>query len=144
MPVKLGSKLPSASAAAHIEIVPLIDIMFFLLAAFMLVSLSSVQLKTVKVNLPTATTATGEPPKNLLSLTVNQVGTVFLDARPVGDHELAQTLAARHQADPGVRIIVSGDQEARHGTVLHVLDVVRASGIQNVAFETRSAAAPAP
>ena len=54
MPVKLGSKQPSESEA-RIEIIPLIDIMFFLLASFMLVSLSMVNLKSVKVNLPTAT-----------------------------------------------------------------------------------------
>ena len=58
MPVKLGSKLPTENAEARIEIVPLIDIMFFLLASFMLVSLSMVNIKSVKVNLPTAATAT--------------------------------------------------------------------------------------
>ena len=57
MPVKLGSKLPEENEA-RIEIIPLIDIMFFLLAAFMLVSLSMVNMKSVKVNLPTSTTAT--------------------------------------------------------------------------------------
>ncbi len=56
MPVKLSSRLP-AEGEARIEIIPLIDIMFFLLAAFMLVSLSMVNMKSVKVNLPTATTA---------------------------------------------------------------------------------------
>ncbi len=56
MPVKLGSKLPQEHEA-RIEIIPLIDIMFFLLASFMLVSLSMVNLKSVKVNLPTATSA---------------------------------------------------------------------------------------
>ena len=60
MPVKLGSKLPPPESEARIEIIPLIDIMFFLLAAFMLVSLSMVNMKSVKVNLPTATTATGD------------------------------------------------------------------------------------
>ena len=63
MPVKLGSKLPTESAEARIEIVPLIDIMFFLLAAFMLVSLSMVNIKSVKVNLPTATTAAPDSPR---------------------------------------------------------------------------------
>ena len=142
MPVKLGSKLAHGSSEAHIEIVPLIDIMFFLLASFMLVSLSTVHLKTVKINLPTATTATPETQKNLLNLTVNKAGVAFLDARPVGEHELTQTLAARHQMDPALRIIVSGDQDARHGDVLHVLDLVRSAGIQNVAFETRPITAP--
>ncbi len=46
MPVKLDAKLPSDHAEARIEIIPLIDIMFFLLASFMLVSLSMVNLKT--------------------------------------------------------------------------------------------------
>ncbi len=45
MPVKLDNRLPSDSAEARIEIIPLIDIMFFLLASFMLVSLSMVNLK---------------------------------------------------------------------------------------------------
>ncbi len=66
MPVKLGTKLPSESAEARIEIVPLIDIMFFLLAAFMLVSLSMVNMKSVKVNLPTATTASGDVKKDII------------------------------------------------------------------------------
>ena len=57
MPVKLGSKLPSEHTEARIEIVPLIDIMFFLLASFMLVSLTMAKQQTIKVSLPTATTA---------------------------------------------------------------------------------------
>ena len=56
MPVKLDAKLPREKCAeARIEIIPLIDIMFFLLASFMLVSLSMVNLKSMKLNLPTAT-----------------------------------------------------------------------------------------
>ena len=142
MPVKLGSKLPHDSSEARIEIIPLIDIMFFLLAAFMLVSLSMVNLKTVKVNLPTATTATAESPKNPLNLAVNKAGLVFLDGKPVGDHELTQALAARFQADPELRVFISGDADARHGDVLRILDLVRSAGIQKVAFETRSSAQP--
>ena len=65
MPVKLGSKLPTESAEARIEIVPLIDIMFFLLASFMLVSLSMVNMKSVKVNLPTAVTATQDVKRDM-------------------------------------------------------------------------------
>ena len=52
--------LDTVRKKARIEIIPLIDIMFFLLAAFMLVSLSMVNLKSVKVNLPTATAATAD------------------------------------------------------------------------------------
>ena len=136
MPVKLGSKLPPSEA--RIEIIPLIDIMFFLLATFMLVSLSMVHLKTVKVNLPTATTATAENQRNLISLTVNKAGLAFLDAKPVGEHELVQILSAHHQADATLRITISGDEDARHGDMMRILDLVRSAGIQQVAFETRT------
>ncbi|HXG46956.1 MAG TPA: biopolymer transporter ExbD [Methylomirabilota bacterium] len=139
MPVKLGSKLP-AEHEARIEIVPLIDIMFFLLAAFMLVSLSMVNMKSVKVNLPTATTATPDTKKDFIHISVDKGGLAFLDQRPVGNHELAQILAAARTTNATLRVFISGDQDARHGDVIRVLDVVRATGIEKVAFEIRESA----
>jgi biopolymer transport protein ExbD len=137
MPVKLGSKLPLENEA-RIEIIPLIDIMFFLLAAFMLVSLSMVNLKGVKVNLPTATTATADSARNLARVTVDASGLIYLDDQPVGNHELALSLSARQQDRPELRVLVSGDRDARHGEVIRALDLVRAAGIQQVAFEIRT------
>jgi len=136
MPVKLGSKLP-ADSEARIEIIPLIDIMFFLLAAFMLVSLSMVNMKSVKVNLPTATTATADTKKDFVIISVDKAGLVFLDQQPVGNHELAQLLTGMQQTNATMRVFISGDQDARHGDVIRVLDLVRATGIEKVAFEIR-------
>ena len=138
MPVKLGSKLPPESAEARIEIIPLIDIMFFLLAAFMLVSLSMVNVKSVKVNLPTATTATADPQRDLVNISVDKAGLTYLDAKPVGPNELALALAALAKTNTEARVFISGDQDARHGDVIRVLDIVRGTGIQKVAFEIRS------
>ena len=135
MPVKLGSKLPSESAEARIEIIPLIDIMFFLLAAFMLVSLSMVSMKGVKVNLPTATTATAETKKDFVNISVDKAGLVFFDKKPVGNNELALLLTGLQKTNETARVFISGDVEARHGDIIRVLDLVRAAGIQNVAFE---------
>src|SRR5271170_1554337 len=104
MPVKLDSKLPSESAEARIEIVPLIDIMFFLLASFMLVSLSMVNLKSVKVNLPTATTSTPETRKDFVDISVDKIGAVYLDKKPVRDDQLIQTLIAMRQKNPEMRV----------------------------------------
>lgn len=137
MPVKLGSKLPPASPEARIEIIPLIDIMFFLLAAFMLVSLSMVHLKAVKVNLPASATAAAENQKNPVSLTVNKAGLAFLDGQPVGEHELSKILVARMQTDADIRVFISGDRDARYGDVMRILEIVRATGIRNTAFATR-------
>lgn len=135
MPVKLGSKLPAEPPEARIEIIPLIDIMFFLLAAFMLVSLSMVNLRAVKLNLPTATTATPDSGRDLVSLAVDQAGVVHLEQRPVGLNELATWLQDARRTNAALRVFISGDRDARHGDVVRVLDAVRGAGIQNVAFE---------
>lgn len=138
MPVKLGSRLPASHDEARIEIVPLIDIMFFLLAAFMLVSLSLVNPKSLKVNLPTATAATSEPRHDFINITVDREGLIFVDRVPMGDHELASALAAFQKTNAEPRVFISGDQDARHGQVVRVLDLVRSTGIQKVAFEIRA------
>jgi biopolymer transport protein ExbD len=138
MPVKLRVTHLRESAEARIEIVPLIDIMFFLLASFMLVSLSMVNLKAVTVNLPTATTATPEAKKEFVDISVDKGGGVFLDKKPVGNHELAGALGALVKERPGVRVFISGDQDARNGAIMAVLDAVRAAGIEKVGFEIRN------
>jgi biopolymer transport protein ExbD len=137
MPVKLDAKLPRENAEARIEIIPLIDIMFFLLAAFMLVSLSMVNLKSMKLNLPTATAATTANKKGIVDISVDKTGGIFLDKRPVADNELVLSLAAAQRADSNLRVFISGDKDARHGQIIHVLDLVRSAGIDKVAFEIR-------
>ena len=139
MPVKLGSKLPT-EVEARIEIIPLIDIMFFLLAAFILVSLSTVNLKSVKVNLPTATTATTDTKKDFVSISVDKAGMAYLDTRPIGNNELVTTLSALHESNAEARVFISGDRDARHGAVIQVLDLVRSTGLQRVAFQVREPA----
>ncbi|HEX7652789.1 MAG TPA: biopolymer transporter ExbD [Verrucomicrobiae bacterium] len=141
MPVKLTAH-QAGEESARIEIIPLIDIMFFLLAAFMLVSLSMVHLEGMKVDLPSATTATAETKPDLVKVTVDKAGVAYLNAQPIGQHELVQALAAWQHTNPAVRVFISGDKDARHGDVLRVLDQVRAAGIQKVAFETRPTGTP--
>ncbi|MCL4178562.1 MAG: biopolymer transporter ExbD [Verrucomicrobia bacterium] len=141
MPVTLGSKLPPENEA-RIEIIPLIDIMFFLLAAFMLVSLSMVNLKGIRVNLPTATTDTADSSRNLVRVVVDPAGLIYLDDQLVGNHELAFILGSKRQAQPELRVLVSGDRDARHGDVIRALDLVRSAGIQQVAFEIGGADVP--
>jgi biopolymer transport protein ExbD len=138
MPVKLGSKLPSESDA-RIEIIPLIDIMFFLLAAFMLVSLSMVNFKSIKVNLPTATVATIETKSDFVTISVDRNGAPYFDKQLVGANELVQKLSAWRKTNDNVRVFISGDADARHGDIIRVLDLVRSTGVQKVAFEIRPA-----
>ena len=144
MPVKLGEKLPDDNAEARIEIIPLIDIMFFLLASFMLVSLSMVNLKSVKVNLPTAVAADTSDRKNLIDVSVDAAGAIYLNAKPIGANELARNLASSLMVNPNLSVLISGDQGVKYGAVMHVLDLVRGAGIDKVAFEIRPAAGETP
>src|SRR5690349_15308138 len=137
MPVQLGQKLSPENAEARIEIIPLIDIMFFLLASFMLVSLSMVNLKSVKVELPTATTASPDSKKDLADVSVDKNGQVYLDKKPMDDGALTAALVADRSNNRKLRVLISGDKDARHGQVLHALDIIRSAGIDKVAFEIR-------
>ena len=136
MPVKLGSKIPSENEA-RIEIIPLIDIMFFLLAAFMLVSLSMVNQRNIKVDLPTATAATPETTKNLVNIAVDKAGVAYVEGKAIGNNELVASLTALQKTNSSPRVFVSGDRDARHGDVIRVLDLVRSAGIEKIAFEIR-------
>jgi len=138
MPVKLERKLPSDNAEARIEIIPLIDIMFFLLAAFMLVSLSMVNLKSVKVDLPAAGSATSESRKDFADVSVDKSGGLFLDKKPMARNELVAALAAAKSANPLMRVLISGDRDARVGDLVGALDLVHAAGIDKVAIEAQS------
>ena len=122
---------------ARIEIIPLIDIMFFLLACFMMVSLSMATTKSIKVNLPIAQTADPDRHPSTVVISVDAAGGLYLDKRPIGRNELQADLTRRRAADPALRVVITGDTDARHGVMLGVLDRVRLTGIQNVAFETR-------
>ena len=139
MPVKLSSH-SNTEEGARIEIIPLIDIMFFLLAAFMLVSLSMVNLKSVKVNLPTATVANTDTKNDFVSLSVDKAGIVYRDKQPIGLNELAQSLVFAQRTNENLRVFISGDGEALHRDMIRVLDTVRGAGIQKVAFEVREPA----
>jgi biopolymer transport protein ExbD len=103
----------------------------------MLVSLSMVNLKGIKVNLPAASSAVTDTKKDFVDISVDKSGAAFLDKKPIGNNELVRNLTALKQANPNLRVIISGDEDARHGDVIRVLDFVRAAGIDKVAFEIR-------
>lgn len=111
--------------------------MFFLLASFMLVSLSMATTKSVKVSLPTAQTGNPDNHPNTLAISVDITGGIYLDKRPIGRNELQAELTKIHAANAATRVIITGDVDVRYGIVIAVLDRVRGAGIENVAFQTR-------
>ena len=132
---------PVPKKRARIEIIPLIDIMFFLLASFMMVSLSQVHMKGIRVNLP-AIVAPTQPlptpdPKDRVSLFVDSDGVVHFDKEVVTDGDVMPRLVALAKGNPNIKIFVSADREALHGEVMKLLDRVRSAGIEKVAYEIK-------
>jgi biopolymer transport protein ExbD len=136
--MKLGSPLPHKKA--RIEIIPLIDIMFFLLASFMMASLSMIKLQSIKMDLPTATMAKRDFKPDIVNIAVDKVGDIFIDKKPMNLLELHNYLSNKFHFNTNVPVYISGDKDATHGSVIRVLDLVRREGIQKVSF----AISPAP
>lgn len=138
MPVKLTTTTVSDEGdEARIEVVPLIDIMFFLLAAFMLVSLSMTHLQRVPINLPVASTGVPDSKTPPFQITIDATGVTTWDEKIVTLSEITTRLkAAANPAES--RVLISADEESRHKQVLGVLNAVRDAGVDKVSFETRN------
>src|SRR6185295_11511429 len=91
--------LPVKRKHSRIEIIPLIDIMFFLLASFMMVSLQMDQTQNIKVNLPAAADAPHDFKPDMLSIAVDKGGAVWLEKKTVSLPELDLVLSNRFRAD---------------------------------------------
>ncbi len=133
---------PVPKKRARIEIIPLIDIMFFLLASFMMVSLSQVHMKGIRVNLPAIVPPTTQPtptpdPRDHVSLFVDPDGLVHFDKEVVTDGDVMPRLLALYKGNANVKVFISADREALHGDVMKLLDRVRSAGIEKVAYEIK-------
>lgn len=132
-------KIPSPRLArrARIEIIPLIDIMFFLLATFVMVSLSMVKNQGVPVKLPVASTSAPQDRKDYTSITVNEKGEFFFNKEPVAKDDLAPRLQALKASQEDPKIFINGDGHTQFENVVTILDETRKAGISKVAIETR-------
>ena len=136
MPVRLSPRQRDDDEA-RIEIIPLIDIMFFLLAAFMLVSLNMVHLKSAKVNLPVSSSAAPDPAQDApLLVSVDKTGVILLEQTPLSPSELSARLKPR-AASGKLRVLIAGDADSRHRDLMRALDAVRDAGVSSVAFVTQ-------
>ena len=123
---------------ARFEIIPLIDIMFFLLASFMMVSLTMIRVEALKMDLPTPTAAALGKKPEMINLEVNSAGDALVVVGNDKPHkslpDLYSYLTNRHAANTNIPAYIKGSPEATHGQVIAVLDTCRRAGIQKVSF----------
>jgi len=134
--MKLGT--PVRRKHSRIEIIPLIDIMFFLLASFMMVSLSMDRTQNIKVNLPSATEAQHDFKPDMLNIAVYKTGKVWFQKEPISLAQLGSVVSNRFRVDTNLPVYISGDRETLHGSMADVYEVVRGAGVQKVAFAVGS------
>jgi len=132
-------KIPSPRIArrARIEIIPLIDIMFFLLATFVMVSLSMVKNQGLPVKLPVASSSAPQDRKEYTSITINDKGEFFFNKEPITRADLGPRLQAIKASHTDPKIFVNGDGKTQFDNVVAVLDETRKAGISKVSIETR-------
>ena len=133
---------PIPKKHARIEIIPLIDIMFFLLASFMMVSLSQTHMKGIKVALPSANVPPPNTPKDFVSIRVGAGDVVSFDGQVVTEDQVMPRLFQLHAANPGIKVSISAEGMALHGDVIRVLDMVRRAKIEKVGYQIRAAGGP--
>ena len=136
--MKVRSPLPKKRA--RIEIIPLIDIMFFLLASFMMVSLSQVHMKGIKVQLPTGVSGDTQNKREYISLSVDKDGYFYFDKEQLDFDKVLPKLQAIYAISPDAKVFVRGDRDALHGNVIRLLNQIRSSGYNRIAFEIKSEA----
>ena len=136
----------TAKKKARIEIIPLIDVIFFLLATFVLFTLSLNKLASLPVDLPVATPPNPQPPDPndpTVYLNISDQGTCYWKQGALNPAELISTseIAMRlgqysQQYGAQARVLIQGDMKARFGPAVAALDEVRRANIKQVSVQT--------
>lgn len=117
---------------AEIIVIPMIDVMMFLLFFFMVASLAMVVQAGLPVNLPKASTASEHSSQNI-TITIQRNGATFLNTVPTPLNRLADALRALHVTDKNL-VIINADKDVLHGEVVEAMDQARQAGVTQFAI----------
>jgi biopolymer transport protein ExbD len=135
---------PRSHRRARIEIVPLIDVIFFLLATFVMVSLSMIQNKGIPVNLPVASSAIPQKQEHPVTISLTDKGEIYFNKEKVDAEMLRHDLMTLKARDTDPKVFLHGDAKANLGDFTAVIDSIRKTGITKIAIQTKSGTPPAP
>jgi biopolymer transport protein ExbD len=121
---------------ARIEIIPMIDVIFFLLVFFMVSTLSMTINRGLPVDLPTAASAPSQVQDNV-TLTLTQDGGLFLDKEPIAPQDIEQHVKAALAASPQLTVLINADGQVHHRTVVELLDTLRRAGVSALAIAVK-------
>jgi biopolymer transport protein ExbD len=123
----------------HIEIIPMIDVMMFLLVFFVMISLNVIPVTGLKTHLPQASQAEPMEMVKHLVITLAEDGHLEIDGQAYAMAELPAAIQAQAAAHPKLDVIINGDRNARVDALVQIMDRVRAEGIRQVAIAAKKA-----
>ncbi len=119
-----------------VMIIPMIDIMLFLLVFFMISTIYMVQANTLPVNLPAAAAARRETRPRIVAITVQADGTIQYEREAVRPPELSPHVRQALAGDKETIFVLRGDKQATYENIVAVLDVLKQCGARHVSIAT--------
>lgn len=132
-----GGASSGGNKKARIEIIPLIDVIFFLLATFVLFTLSLNTPQGVPVVLPQAESGVERDTPGTATVSVTDQGTLAWDKEFVDLGDFLARLRAFYTANPDGRILINGDENAPFSQAVYVFDEARKAGFKRIFIETQ-------
>ena len=121
-----------------LNIIPMIDIMFFLLVFFMLSTMYMVEQKTIPVNLPQATSATIDNKTNF-TVTLKDDGSIYLEDQQTEIQTLLMQATKEQKNNPSFAIIIRADKDINYDKVVSFIDTLKKAGITRFGLATNGA-----
>lgn len=122
---------------ARIEIIPMIDVIFFLLVFFMVSSLAMTKINSMPVALPKTSSSPTAIKQNVI-ITIQKGGTVFVNKAPVELSTIGMHLAYEMKDNPQDIVVVNADEGVDYGLVVRVMDRARQIGVRKFALATKA------
>ncbi len=131
-----GGQGPGGVKKARIEIIPLIDVVFFLLATFVLFTISLNKSAGLPVQLPAVETSNPLETQDAVTITVTDEGALGWNKDLITLDEFIQRLTQYHRENPDGKIYINGDERAFFAQAIYVFDQARKAGFTQVFVET--------
>ena len=122
---------------ARIEIIPMIDVIFFLLVFFMVSSLAMTKINSLPVALPKTSTSPQAIKQDII-LTVKKTGEIYINKTPTSLDALGSQLAYEMHDHPQDVVVVNADEGSNYGLVVKIMDRARAIGVRKFALATEA------
>lgn len=121
----------------RIMIIPMIDIIFFLLVFFMMSMLNMVVQRSINLNLPQTATAKLEV-QETLPVSITADGSIFVEKEQISKSDFKRRMEIEKNRNPDVNVVLRADAKSEHAEFVFVLDQLKSVGINRIGIATES------